>query len=187
MDLKVTFLGRAANRWRARVDLPPGARPLGLTVGLWGEDGRPISPTVVVPAGCASGFVAELAGPAELPPGTHVRAFADMEDGTLLEGQVGVHRRTGLHAFLHGDLNLHLTPAPNGAALNRVELARLARVHPWVAPDAPSAPESRSPPAPPAGLPEDVLDMLRHDFDVDVDDMDDDLIAALHREATRGG
>ncbi|MFN7145810.1 MAG: hypothetical protein ACK4YP_18690, partial [Myxococcota bacterium] len=63
MDLKLTFLGRAANRWRVRVELPYGFQPRGLTVGLWGEDDKPLGPAVVAPPGVDGVWDAEVSGP----------------------------------------------------------------------------------------------------------------------------
>lgn len=172
MDLQVTFLGRVSNRWRVRVDFPAGLRVRGLTVGLWGEDDRPISPAVVAPSDVEDSFVAELSGPRELPPGTQVRAVADVEGGMLVEGSVGVHLRVGLHAYLHGDLHLDLSPLPTGAAVTTAERKQLAAAYPWMCAcrrDQAGKPETEA----------DLFDVLREEFDVDVDEMDDELVRML--------
>ncbi|MDP2315653.1 MAG: hypothetical protein Q8P41_22335 [Pseudomonadota bacterium] len=188
MDLKLTFLGRAAGRWRVRVDMPPEFRPSGLTVGLWGEDDKPLGPAVVAPAGIDGVWEAELAGPVTLPPGTLVRCMADMEDGTPVVYWLGVDRRRGLHAFLHADGRLPVESDSSCAALAAKEIVRLARAFPWVRPDPP-------PPTAPCGarrtvaealaaeLGEDTLspelrDLLKDEFGVDVDaeEEEDDIL-----------
>jgi len=191
MDLTLTFLGRAAGRWRVRVELPPGFRPRGLTVGLWGEDEKPLGAAVVAPAGVEDVWEAEVAGPMPLPPGALVRCMADMEDGTPLVYWLGVDRRRGLHAFLHADGRLPVESTVTGAALSPKEISRLSRAFPWMCAE-------RTPTGDCAGkrtvaqtlaedLGEDTLspelrDLLKEDFGVDVDaDDDDELIEFMKR------
>lgn len=166
--LKLTFLGRVANRWRIRVELPPGMRPRGLTVGLWNEDGRALAPSVVAPAGVTDVFEAELGGPCSLPAGAEVRCIADLDDGEPILVVLGLDRRRGLHAFLHADQRISVEPLPPGAAVSRSEMLRLSAAFPWLCPHPPAAPAER-------GAAASVLDMLKDDFDVDVEDMSDDL------------
>ncbi|MFZ5476098.1 MAG: hypothetical protein ACOZNI_04930 [Myxococcota bacterium] len=168
MDLKLTFLGRVANRWRVRVEVPEGLRLRGLTVGLWGEDGRPLGPAVVAPHGLGSAFEAELSGPCPLPAGAQVRCVADVEDIQPIEQSIGVDRRHGIHAFLHADQKLQLDPVPAGAAVTRAETRRLASVFPWMCRGAPAAEVE------PAAS--DLRSMLK---DLGVEDVDEELLREL--------
>jgi hypothetical protein len=178
VDLKLTFLGRVANRWRVRVEVPEGLRLRGLTVGLWGEDGRPLGPAVVAPQGLGADFEAELAGPCPLPAGAQVRCVADVEDVQPIEQSIGLDRRHGLHAFLHADLRLDLLPVPKGAAVTREESRRLARAFPWISREPPAAAEPpvvdavATSPAPA----EDLRSMLK---DLGVEDVDEELLREL--------
>jgi hypothetical protein len=177
-------------------------------VGLWGEDGRPLAPSVVVPHHGAGVVEAELGGPATLPPGAEIRCIADTAEGDAVVVTIGTDRRRGLHAFLHGDLRIPCSSAePTAAALDKAATARLARAYPWLVPNRPPEParterraggdrrrasaEARAahvPASDAAGAPAkaqpdpsepaDVLDMLR-DLGVDVDDMDEDLLDSL--------
>jgi hypothetical protein len=185
--LKLTFLGRVANRWRIRVDLPPGLQPRGLTVGLWREDGRPLAPSVVAPTGVSGAWEAELGGPCNLPAGAELRCIADIDGGEPLVVTLGVDLRRGLHAFLHADQRLRGEPTPKPSAVTPSELDRLAHAFPWVCPTKPDACEAggrlRDESADvPAGAPSDLLDMLKNDFGVDLDDVDEELLAHM-----RGG
>lgn len=177
MDLKLSFLGRVANRWRVHVDLPPGFRPRGLTVGLWGEDDKPLGPAVVAPPDIDGAWEAELAGPVPLPPGTLVRCMADLEDGTPLVYWLGVDRRRGLHAFLHADGRLPVESSCSLAALASREVNRLARAFPWVRPEVvPAAPKAAADAhVVDDGIPPELREMLKDEFGIDVDAFDDDL------------
>jgi hypothetical protein len=172
MAQRLTFLGRVSSRWRVRIEIPEDLCVQGLTVGLWGEDGRPLAPSVVVPHVGAGVIEAEVGGPAALPAGTEVRCIADVVGAEPITVAVGTDRRRGLHAFLHADLRLPVSSnelAP--MTLGRQDKERLARAYPWVAPGRVAVAD------PPAA--DDVLSMLRDDFGVDLDDMDEDLLAAL--------
>lgn len=173
MDLKLTFPERVANRWRVRLEIPPDLHHHGVTVGLWDEDGRPLSPAVVLPADAGCVFDADLGGPEQLPPGARVRAVADLDDGGVLESSIAVHKHAGLHAYLRGELKMTMEPAPKGAALTTKEIQGLARVFPWM------RPPSEEVPVRPTSMGDDLLDMLREDFDVDVEGMDDELLRTL--------
>lgn len=183
MAQRLTFLGRVASRWRVRIEIPEDLRVQGLTVGLWAEDGRPLAPSVVLPEAGAGVHEVEVGGPAALPAGAEVRCIADVLDGEPCTVVVGTDRRRGLHAFLHGDLRLpvssnELVPV----ALRAEEAARLASAYPWLARVKPSTHGPLAPDIAACGTgadPEDVLAMLREDFGVDVEDMDDDVLASL--------
>lgn len=175
MELELTFLGRVANRWRVRVELPAGFRPRGLTVGLWGEDDKPLGPAVVAPADVGGVWEAELAGPSPLPTGTLVRCMADVDGGAPVVYWLGVDRRRGLHAFLHADGRLPVDSSASGSALGAKELALLARAFPWVRAEAPPAPPRAA--APEAdrdeddGLTPELRALLRDEFGVDDADL----------------
>lgn len=173
MGLKLAFLGRQNDRWRVRVERVGDGRPVGLTVGLWAESGQLLGPVVVAPDDVGACWIAELRGPCPLPPGTEVRATLDTEDGYTVEAALGVDERRGLHAFLHADGLLPLVNSPRGAALNGKETLRLGRVFPWVCNCAPAA----SPP-----VDDELADLLRSEFDVDPDDLTDELLASLRRQ-----
>lgn len=162
MDLKLTLLGRVANRWRVRVELPPGILVRGLTVGLWGEHGRPLAPFVVAPHDIGGAWVAEISGPAELPAGTEVRCLADIEGAAPMIACLGVDRRHGLHAYLHAEKRLAVDTRPRGSTLTESETERLARAFPWLV----SVGKCE-----PCG--DELLDLLRDEFGVDIDDVDD--------------
>lgn len=182
MELKLTFLGRtagsaapAAARWRVRVELPCGVRPLGLAVGLWGENDAPLGPTVVAPHGFEGPWEPELAGPSPLPPGTMVRCVADIEASAPLVYWLGLDARRGLHAFMHADARLPVVSTATGRAVGSDERARLAVAFPWLQgrgvasePDAEAdEPGAR---ADDPSLPPDLKDLLRDEFGVDLDD-----------------
>lgn len=177
MGLSMTFLGRCADRWRVRVELAPGFTPRALTVGLWNEAGRPLGPAVVVPLDPSGAHEAELRGPPALPAGSRVVATADDDDGGTHQYVLGLDTRRGLHAFLHADARLRIETDPAGSALSRKEKARLGRHFPWLldccTPPEPS--EARG------GGDDDLLDMLRKEFDVDPDDVSDALLDELRR------
>ncbi len=185
MDLKLTFLGRGASRWRVRVELPVGPRPRGLTIGLWGEDGVPLGPAVVAPANTPRVWEAELAGPLQLPPGTQVRCIADLEGGPPEEVWLGVDRRRGLHAFLHADGWLPVTSTCAGVALGSSEIRRLAEAFPWMLPDPAVADAAVAPAdlgAVAAGteaLPVGLRELLAEEFGVDVEALDEETLAFM--------
>ena len=174
MDLKLTFLGRiahkcapsAASRWRVRVELPGGFRPLGLTVGLWGEDDKPLGPAVVAPGGVGGAWEAELAGPVPLPPGTMVRCVADVGTAAPLVYWLGVDERTGLHAFLHADARLPVGSTAKGRVIEEKELSKLAKAFPWLAPAHAPCPDVAAEPE----ISDDLKDLLRDEFGVDLDE-----------------
>lgn len=174
MDPKLTFLGRMAqkcaptgsSRWRVRVELPLGFRPVGLTVGLWGEDDKPLGPAVVAPAGVDGLWEAELAGPMALPPGTMVRCVADVDAPAPVVYWLAVDERVGLHAFLHADARLPVGSVAKGRAVEAKELTRLAGAFPWLQPArAPCAGSVADP-----DIPEELKDLLREEFGVDLDE-----------------
>ncbi|MDP2308328.1 MAG: hypothetical protein Q8P18_20075 [Pseudomonadota bacterium] len=185
MDLELTFLGRSAGRWRVRVDLPPGLCLRGLTVGLWGEDDKPLGPAVVAPAGTVGVWEAEVAGPAPLPPGALVRCMADFGEHSCCVYWLSVDRRRGLHAFLHADGRLPVESDCVGSALSLKEIARLARAFPWVRPEPPAAAACGARRTVAQALAEDLgedslspelRDLLKDEFGVDVDAEDDPLL-----------
>jgi hypothetical protein len=177
MDLKLTFLGRAASRWRVRVELAPGFHPQGLTVVLWGEDGKPLGPAVVAPANTPAVWEVELAGPVPLPPGTQVRCMADIDGAAPEVCWLGVDRRRGLHAFLHADGRLQVDSTCDGAALVPREVELLARAFPWVrAVPVPTCGTAARPVTPGDELSPALRDLLKDEFGVDVDALDDDLL-----------
>ena len=168
--LKLTFLGRVESRWRVRVDLPCGHDVAGITLGLVAEDGRLLGPQMVASGGEESCFIAELGGPCLLPPGTVVRCVADYADGRSEEATVRLDRRSGLHAFLHADARLPVLSRVTGESLTRNERRRFGGSYPWV-----SVCDTCVDPA----AKDDLLSMLKDEFDVDPDDLDDDLRAML--------
>ncbi len=180
MEPRLTFLGRSAQRWRVRVEFPECARVRGVTVGLWGPDGRPLAPGVVLPVGRGTGptlVEAELGGPAELPAGSEVRCLVDVEGvSPPLVTCLGVDRRRGLAAWLYADVLLHVqVGAPSAAPLAPREVRALARAWPGLFGEVePSRPGTSSEPQA-----EDLLSMLRDEFGVDVDDLDEGLRDAL--------
>ncbi len=185
MDLKLTFLGRSAGRWRVQVELPPDFQPRGLTVGLWGEDDKPLGPAVVAPAGTTGVWDVEVAGPVPLPPGTLVRCMADFEDNASMVYWLSVDRRHGLHAFLHADGRLPVESDCIGSALGLKEIARLSRAFPWV--NCAAAAPARTSVARTVAqaladeLGEDTLspelrELLKDEFGVDVDAEDEGLV-----------
>lgn len=193
IGVSLTFLGQLRERWRVRVELAPGFRPRGLTVGLVSEAGRSLGPVVVMPEDVGCCWVADLRGPCPLPPGAKVVATADLCGGGMLVQDVCVDARRGLHAFLHGDGRLPLETDPVPEPLDKRDLSRLAAAFPWIAacggPAAgPSVIDTVGACAerPVAGdaataAEDDLLDMLREDFGVDVDDLDEDVLDALRR------
>lgn len=169
MDVKLVFLGpgRLPARWRAQVTVPEGVRAL--TIGLWGESGRPLAPVVVVP-GVGRGTVeVDIGGPRTLPAGTRLRCAADLDDGELYEVEVGVDRRTGAHAFVHADQRIAVPrDAPKVVPLSARDLQRLGRSWPWLGG---SEPRSPAEPSPTSEMDASLRDMLRDDFGVDLDDI----------------
>lgn len=167
MDVRLVFLGpgRQPARWRAQVTVPQGVRAL--TIGLWGESGRPLAPVVVVPGVVCGTVEVDIGGPRTLPAGTRLRCAADLDDGELYEVEVGVDRRTGAHAFVHADQRIVVPrDAPQVASLSRRDVRRLAQAWPWLGgahhPDLAATTSE---------IDASVRDMLRDDFGVDVDDV----------------
>ena len=199
MEPRLFFLGRSAQRWRVRVELPECGRLRGVTIGLWGPDGRPLAPGVVLPVVRGAGpslLEAELGGPAELPAGSEVRCLVDVEgEPHPLVTCLGVDRRRGLAAWLHADARLHVqTAAPSAAPLAPREVHALAQAWPGLfgegEPSGPTPPRTASE-TDPVGVtervsdrtePDDLLSMLRDEFGVDVDDLDEGLRDVLTDE-----
>lgn len=177
--MKLTFLGRVGGRWRVRVDLPPGIPISGLTLGLFGDDGRALCPQIVAPGGEEGCFIAELGGPCTLPHGTVVTCVADLADGRELRTTTSVDRRRGLHAFLHGDAKLPLVSRAEFESLTSREQRRIGHSFPWVS-------TCRTCSAPVAANDDDLMAMLREEFDVDPDDLDEDLLSMLGRGDATG-
>jgi hypothetical protein len=204
MEPRLTFLGRSAQRWRVRVELPECGRLRGVTVGLWGPDGRPLAPGVVLPVVRGAGpslLEAELGGPAELPAGSEVRCLVDVEgEPHPLVTCLGVDRRRGLAAWLHADARLHVQAgAPAAAPLVPREVCALALAWPGVfgegeptGPTGPASPRTAcGPETEPVHVtqresdpiePDDLLSVLRDEFGVDVDDLDEGLRDVLTEE-----
>lgn len=192
IGVSLTFLGQLRERWRVRVELAPGFRPRGLTVGLVSEAGRSLGPVVVMPEDVGCCWVADLRGPSPLPPGAKVVATADLCGGGMLVQDVCVDARRGLHAFLHGDGRLPLETDPVPEPLDKRDLSRLAAAFPWIAAcggptrtpavdEAPAGPPRAMPGDESTAAESELLDMLRKDFDVDVDDLDDEVLHSLRR------
>jgi len=179
-SLKLTLLGRSADRWKVRVELGEGFHPTGLTVALVTESGRCLGPLVVIPPTSGRCFVAEVRGPETMPPGTVIEATVDTEEGETLHTTLGVDPRNGLHAFLHADGRLPLESNPVGTALSRKELQRLATHFPWVRGCCTKAEEADAAPPEEEGS-DPLVDMLKNEFDIDPDDLDDELLEALRR------
>lgn len=171
MPLSLTFLGRTCDRWRVRVEAGACRELAGLTVSLVTESGRALGPSVVAPEGAGPCWIAELRGPPQLPPGTVVRAVAEV-DGSVIAKEVGVDPRRGLHAFLHADARLPVETEVKGAALTAREANRLGKVFPWVCGC-----------GPPAGADAggDDLDAMLREFDIDPADLDEALLGALRK------
>lgn len=169
MSVTLTFLGRSCDRWRVRVELDDPSAVRGLTVSLVAENGRPLGPAVVAPADIGVCWVADIRGPPHLPPGTIVRATADGEWGVVQE-EIGVDPRRGLHAFLHADARLPLDNKPRGAALSGKETARLGRLFPWMCGCAPPTP-----------VDEDEVSALLREMGVNPGEVDPDLVAELRK------
>lgn len=177
--MHLTFLGRIESRWRVRVDLPPGAVVTGLRVGLVGDDGRRLGPQLVAPGGQESCFIAEVKGPCTLPHGTVIEAVADLLGGGESRALLAVDRRRGLHAFLHADGRLPVQSQAEFESLTRREQARLGQHVPWLG-------RCEACSTAPGGGQDDLLAMLREEFDVDPAELDDDLLAMLGREQKTG-
>lgn len=175
--MKLSFLGRCETRWRVRVELDGERGVSGLTLGLVSEDGRLLGPQLVASVGSQACVVAELAGPCALPSGTVVRCVADYEDGNEVETTLLVDRRRGLHAFLHADSRIDLVSRAIPETMTRREKNRLGARFPWASPcPACTAPE------PPA---DDLYALLKDEFDIDPDALDDDLRAMLSEATAR--
>ncbi len=183
MEPRLSLLGRLGPRWQVRVELPGAGGVGGLTVGLCDADGRPLAPGVVcpVPEGAERPHVliVEVGGPARLPAGTVLQCLVDGAAPACV--RVGVDRRRGVHAWLHADARLEVpSDAPPTRALSTEARGALARAWSCVAAeDAASVPPSAE--APPEDADGSLLDMLRDEFGVDVDDMAEDLRAAFAR------
>lgn len=183
-NIGFAFLGKHENRWRIKVDLD--FSPEALTVGLVSEDGRCLGPAMVVPPG-GPDFLLELSGPCQLPTGALVRCVVDTTCGSWMQ-EFPVDARRGLHAFLHADGRLPVDSSAEGVGLERGEIRRLARVLPWLGGprkkeskgwEPAAAPQEPSPS--PTGCPDDLLQMLKEDFGVEVDEMEEDFLESLRR------
>lgn len=152
-------------------------------MALVGEDGRALGPLVVQPIDGATTYTFDLRGPCDMPPGTVVRCVADVEGGGAIEEVLVIDRRRGLHAFLHADARLPVTSKARGEGLSRTERRRLAAAFPWVCTNAvPADPPPVVTPIEPnedPTLSPDVLSMLRDDFGVELDEIDEDLTGLL--------
>ncbi len=139
-----------------------------VTIGLWGESGRPLAPVVVVPGvGCGT-IEVDIGGPRTLPAGTRLRCAADLDDGELYEVEVGVDRRTGAHAFVHADQRIAVPrEAPKVVPLSARDQRRLAEAWPWLGGSNHPATAVASATS---ELDTSLRDMLRDDFGVDLDD-----------------
>ncbi len=147
----------------------------GITVALMDETDRQLGPAVVSPPTPAGPTCFDLRGPCLLPPGTVVRCTVDVADGTTYILEHPVDRRRGFHAFLHADALLPVTPVATLVGLEPADQARLAERFPWL-----------RPPAKVAGSccdDAEVLQMLRDEFDVDPDDIDETLVEQLRGRA----
>lgn len=163
--MTLTFVGRADNRWQVRVDVPCERAISGLTLALYGEEGRPLGPLVVQPVSGGGTFTVDLRGPCSLPPGTVVRCVADIEGGGAIEETLPVDRRRGLHAFMHADARLPLSSRVRGEGFSNGERRRLQGAFPWLA-----ACEAAEAPPPVAETEPDLVSLLRDEFGVDVGD-----------------
>lgn len=103
-----------------------------------------------------------------MPPGTVVRCTVDVDGGPALVLEQQVDRRRGLHAFLHADALLPVSSDARPSVLDKRSVGRLTRVFPWLSP---------TPPEPCCD--DDLLQMLKDEFDVDPDDVDDALVDQL--------
>lgn len=170
MNLEV--LERVDSRWRVRVDLPVGAPVRGFTVGLVGPDGIPLGPAVVGPESPGARVVLEVRGPRELPPGAIARIVVHIEGGPVLTHEVVLARRRGLHAWLSADGRLPVTSTAEVAPLAPADRRQLARRWCWL------QSESAATAKPTEPLSAELRDMLA-DFDVDADDVSDELCDRL--------
>ncbi|MEN9785363.1 MAG: hypothetical protein RLZZ299_627 [Pseudomonadota bacterium] len=188
MEPRLTLLNRLGARWHVRVELPTAAGIGGLTVGLYDADGRPLGPGVVCPVPDAAEaphvWDVEVGGPARLPAGTVLQCLVDVDGREAACVRVGVGRRRGVHAWLHADARLDVpSDTPSTRALSAE--ARKALAHAWscLAVDPEAAPSGGEPDLPPAEGEADgsLLDLLRDEFGVDVDEMAEDLRDAYAR------
>lgn len=177
MGLTLTLLGKSAERWQVRVELEPDYHPAALTVALWSEADRPLGPAVIVTTGTNRCMVADLRGPQRLPPGTCIVATVDTVDGTTETFFQNVDPRRGLHAFLHADARISMESDPKGAPLTTREIINLGRRFPWLCGCSSAGQE----PAEEAGEPseanedDDLVSMLKREFDLNEEDIPDDL------------
>ena len=128
-----------------------------------------LGPAVVAPENIGACWVIELRGPAQLPPGTVVRAVA-IVNGGVIEREVNVDTRRGLHAFLHADGRLPVETDPKGCAITNREAVQLGKHFPWVCGC-----------EPPAALEDDLAEMLRREFGVDPADIDEEVLGELRK------
>jgi hypothetical protein len=192
MEPRLSLLGRLGARWQVRVELPSASGVGGLTVGLFDADGRPLGPGVVCPVPDAPDDayvrVVEVGGPARLPAGTVVQCLVDVDGREAACVRVGVDRRRGVHAWLHADARLEVpSDTPPTRPLSAEAHGALARAWSCLATtdEAPAAPAEAAA-TPTAEQPDgSLLDLLRDEFDVDVDDMAEDLRAAFARPPGR--
>ena len=176
MDVRLTVIGRVENRWQVRLVFAGGV-PDGLTVGLVAESGAALGPAVVAAGPHGDDVLVELRGPCTLQPGTFVRCVAHGGEGATDTFEIGLDRRHGLHAYLHADGRLPVDSRVVGASLSPAETERLARVFPWIL----GCPDDDAPAAPPGVPGDELLDMLREEFDVDVDELDEETRDSLKR------
>jgi hypothetical protein len=177
MEAKLVFLGagRQPSRWRVQIVAPPGA--LAATVGLWGENGRPLGPSVVAPLSAPGPLELDVGGPLTLPAGACARGTLDLAGGEVLQLEALTDPRRGVHAFLRADRRLDVPAgAPPVHPLSARDMQVLRAAWPWLEEERPAetSPAADAPP-------EDPLRDLLRDFDVDVDDLDDDTREGLRR------
>jgi hypothetical protein len=123
--LRLELVGRFDNRWKLRLELPPGVPLSSITVGLVDETGRNLGAAVVEQG--PFGAVAEVAvrGPCSLPAGTRAQVILQVEGEGSVVHHLRVARRSGLHAWLHADARLPLESRAEFADLSNSERRRL--------------------------------------------------------------
>lgn len=176
MEPKLVFLGpgRQPSRWRVQILAPRSAQAA--TVGLWGEDERSLGPSVVAPLTGPGALELDVGGPQALPAGARVRCTLDLAGGEVLQLEALTDPRRGVHAFLRADRRLEVPrDTPPVHPLNTRELRTLAEAWPWLLPNL--APEASEP-----ASEEDPLRELLREFDVEMEDLDDQTLEGLRRE-----
>ncbi len=171
--MKLTVLDRQDMRWRLQLELSPTLPIRGLTVGLVGEDGRPLGPAVVAQPAPGGLVEVNVRGPCTLPPGTVARVTLDIEGEPAVTHELVVDRRRGLHAWLHADGDLPVDSPGELQALSASEMRKLSRAWCWL-----GVPEAVAP-APDCGCPPDAMIDLLRDCGVDVDDISPELAEQL--------